>query len=360
MSYPHWLGLLKWSLGHSDGTSESEFKEMSVEDKQWLEKVMQEMVRDEPKRMSEILKLFSEMIERGVKSSDEEEIEQMLEEVHDIIDQIDMADIFIRFGGIKALLAFLRASELSENTKKLVCVVFGELAQNNPPVQEAYITHGVLDELCMTAATHASPAVSAKALFAVSCTIRGYAMGENRFCTDLAGPMLLLRLLEKNELLLSRRVFFLATALLSSDFASPTRNAEISARLVPVAINNLFVEDVEARDNALHFLCAAAMSREGRAVLSPLASPSSAVLEEALARRKETVAAWITSEESLPDMDAEFIADTKKEEDGQVARLLDWIERAADDVDGEEFAGGDDVAEAAPTTTDSSMLMISG
>ncbi len=30
---PNWLGLLKWSLGHSDGTSGTTVKPMSTEDK---------------------------------------------------------------------------------------------------------------------------------------------------------------------------------------------------------------------------------------------------------------------------------------------------------------------------------------
>ena len=38
---------MKWSLSYSDGTSQSSAKPMSDEDKQFLEKVMKECVKDE-------------------------------------------------------------------------------------------------------------------------------------------------------------------------------------------------------------------------------------------------------------------------------------------------------------------------
>ena len=43
-----WLGLLNWSLAHTDGTSPSEVRPMSDEDRLFLEKVMKEAVKDEP------------------------------------------------------------------------------------------------------------------------------------------------------------------------------------------------------------------------------------------------------------------------------------------------------------------------
>ncbi len=305
MSYPHWLGLLKWSLGHSDGTADSDFSEMSDENKEFLEKVMAEMVKDEPKRMAEILETFSKLLDRGVSASDENEIEGMLDEVHDIIDQIDMADIFVRFGGIKALLGFLDASELSDELKKTSCVILGELAQNNPPVQESFFVHGVIDAVCVTATTHTNPAVCAKALYAISCTIRGFEKGEQRFCSDLHGHMLLLRLLERNEDLCSRRAYFLATALISSDYTTPQRITAFAEKLVPSSVTALYAEDTDIRDNALCFLSAVALSRQGRDVLRQVCGSaddhSLPLLDEALATRKEVVSAAAANEKEKAD-----------------------------------------------------------
>lgn len=40
MSAPQWLGLLRWSLSHVDGTQPSQFSAMSEEDKAWLSQVL--------------------------------------------------------------------------------------------------------------------------------------------------------------------------------------------------------------------------------------------------------------------------------------------------------------------------------
>lgn len=50
-----WEGLLKFSLKYTDGTKKSEFKEMSMEDKRWLEEAMQQYCNSEIKRMQQIL-----------------------------------------------------------------------------------------------------------------------------------------------------------------------------------------------------------------------------------------------------------------------------------------------------------------
>ncbi|CAN0282798.1 unnamed protein product [Pylaiella littoralis] len=49
-----WLGLLKWSLSHQDGTVPSEARPMGDEDRAWLEKVVSEGVRDDFKAMTDI------------------------------------------------------------------------------------------------------------------------------------------------------------------------------------------------------------------------------------------------------------------------------------------------------------------
>ena len=50
-----WLGLLKWSLAHSDGTAPSPQTSMSDEDKSFLERALRETARNEPERMKEIM-----------------------------------------------------------------------------------------------------------------------------------------------------------------------------------------------------------------------------------------------------------------------------------------------------------------
>ena len=54
-SGPDWLGLLKWSLAHTDGTSETESRPMKPEDVAFLTTVMEELVADEPKRLKDMM-----------------------------------------------------------------------------------------------------------------------------------------------------------------------------------------------------------------------------------------------------------------------------------------------------------------
>ena len=107
MSVPNWLGLLKWSLNQGDGTVPTESHPMNESDKAFLEKVMKECVQDEPARMQEIMTKLVKSLEAGTASEDSEEIESLLEELKYIVDQIDMAEVFNKFGGVECLLRLM-------------------------------------------------------------------------------------------------------------------------------------------------------------------------------------------------------------------------------------------------------------
>ena len=94
---PNWLGLLQWSLAHSDGTSSSsQVQRMGDEDRKWLEAVMKDNVKDEPARMNQIMADVIGMLDSSTCSENEDRIVYMLEELRDITEQIDMAQIFVR------------------------------------------------------------------------------------------------------------------------------------------------------------------------------------------------------------------------------------------------------------------------
>ena len=58
-----WLGLLKWSLAYSDGTTQSEAQPMNSKDIAFLEKVMAEVIIDEGERMKTILKDLTDSLQ---------------------------------------------------------------------------------------------------------------------------------------------------------------------------------------------------------------------------------------------------------------------------------------------------------
>ena len=155
MSAPNWLGLLKWSLSYSDGTSPSPAKPMSDEDKQFLEKVMKECVKDEPAKLNEIILEFMKLlaidvtttpsntninVTQNIPSNEitpdiisnvvnaKDKIENCLYELDEIIDQIDMAQIFVKFGGLECLIRLLEIKQLDIQVRWHIAAVIGELS----------------------------------------------------------------------------------------------------------------------------------------------------------------------------------------------------------------------------------------
>ena len=199
---PNWLGLLKWSLAHTDGTSPSDAKAMSDENKAFLTKVrlapcvlcvyvsciycsvsmsitlhcitllsapinsppplhqsiqvMEEGIKNEPKRMREIMLNIAVFLEEEISESKsqpegfaalsrEEQGEQLLdelEELQDIVEQIDMAQVFAgKMDGLGCILDLVEdkkgALVGSEIEVRLgACSVLGTLSQNNPQVSD--------------------------------------------------------------------------------------------------------------------------------------------------------------------------------------------------------------------------------
>lgn len=59
-AYPGYLGLLKWSLAQSDGTSTPSASRMTEDDKAWLKEAFEALTVDEAKRMKELLAVLRE------------------------------------------------------------------------------------------------------------------------------------------------------------------------------------------------------------------------------------------------------------------------------------------------------------
>ena len=140
-----WLGLLRWSIAHTDGTSPSQFSHMTDEDRQFLESVFASMTHDEPTRLNEILTKFKDVIETQV--FDEDELENLLEEMRDIVEQIDMAQVLVKFGGITVIFALLQLENLSIDVKSLAVSSIATITQNNIIVQDILYQQKLLPKL---------------------------------------------------------------------------------------------------------------------------------------------------------------------------------------------------------------------
>mmetsp|Transcript_32334 Transcript_32334/g.96935 ORF Transcript_32334/g.96935 Transcript_32334/m.96935 type:complete len:206 (-) Transcript_32334:1040-1657(-) len=161
-----WLGLLKWSLSYTDGTSEETPTPMSEEDKAFLEKVMKDGIIDEGERMKTILRLLTDYLDGlknrtelgNAKGQEESKAEQpkldvdaaveILMELRDIVEQIDYARAFSAMGGVQFLMGCASERDIVPRSIRSSCLgVLATLCQNNPPVQSNMLDRGAISIL---------------------------------------------------------------------------------------------------------------------------------------------------------------------------------------------------------------------
>ena len=292
-----WLGLLKWTLAHSDGTKPSDpAKMMSDEDRAFLEMVMKEGIIDENERMKIILEEFSKAMEYyksqadkltkideeqndddDVAEKEEEEkekdaesssqpipndeaLEELLQELRDIVEQVDYARAFVSLKGCSFLLGAISAmssasSSLSSSSSapapapiipepiRNICLgILSTLAQNNPPVQKELLEIGALktlsDMFLLDSAT-TSLSTKTKIMQSVSAIVRNCDLTEAVFEQLPQAPVLMVQGLssdpEVSNVSLRTKTLFFLRAYLTSDNATPERAKTFSYAIALVA-----------------------------------------------------------------------------------------------------------------------------
>jgi len=258
-----WLGLLKWTLAHQDGTvpsSESPTM-MSDEDKAFLEKVMAEGIIDESERMKFVLQEFSKAMEyyRSVSQEEkedqpppappnEDDLEDLLEELRDIVEQVDYARGFVNLKGCSYLLGAIGATTTSNtpvvpNAIRNHCLgILATLAQNNPPVQKELLELGAvktLSEIFLLETSLTPLSTKTKIMQALSAIVRCYDLTEAVFEKLPQAPVLMVQGLSSdpsvsNASLRTKTLFFLR-AFLGSDNGTPARAAMFQHAIAMIA-----------------------------------------------------------------------------------------------------------------------------
>ena len=291
-----WLGLLKWTLAHSDGTKPSDpAKMMSDEDRAFLEMVMKEGIIDENERMKIILEEFSKAMEYyksqadkltkideeqndddDVAEKEEEEkekdaesssqpipndeaLEELLQELRDIVEQVDYARAFVSLKGCSFLLGAISAMSsasssfssssapapapiIPEPIRNICLGILSTLAQNNPPVQKELLEIGALktlsDMFLLDSAT-TSLSTKTKIMQSVSAIVRNCDLTEAVFEQLPQAPVLMVQGLssdpEVSNVSLRTKTLFFLRAYLTSDNATPERSKTFSYAIALVA-----------------------------------------------------------------------------------------------------------------------------
>mmetsp|Transcript_51906 Transcript_51906/g.58855 ORF Transcript_51906/g.58855 Transcript_51906/m.58855 type:complete len:383 (-) Transcript_51906:70-1218(-) len=304
-----WLGLLKWTLAHSDGTKPSgdHPASMSDEDRAFLEKVMKEGIVDENERMKFILKEFSKAMEYYKSQAEEltkidedeyqndkvpndetEALEDLLQELRDIVEQVDYARAFVSLKGCRFLIGAISATSLSSSSSssyipiipepiRNMCLgILSTLAQNNSPVQKELLEIGALktlSDMFLLDSTTSTTSISTKTkiMQAISAVVRNCDLTEAVFEQLPQAPVLMVQGLSSDPVVLDSslrvKTLFFLRAFLTSDNATPDRANNFSHAIAMVA------DPRYLNDNS-----------DGRATI-PLRESSIALLTQLLERR---------------------------------------------------------------------------
>jgi hsp70-interacting protein len=202
-----WLGLLKWSLSYSDGTTTTgEATPMGAEDREFLERVMREGIIDENERMKSILKQVTVIMDgwkdgsastltgagtmdENNRATEEREASELLDELRDIVEHIDYARAFCALRGLPFLLGCAQERQYIPRSTRIQCLgVLATVAQNNPPVQKELLDAGALKTLSdlyfcedQNPTEDVDGALRARILQAISAMVRGYDVAEQVF-----------------------------------------------------------------------------------------------------------------------------------------------------------------------------------
>jgi len=275
-----WLGLLKWTLAHSDGTKPSGDNpaSMSDEDRAFLEKVMKEGIVDENERMKFILEEFSKAMEYyknqaerltkidedqndKVPNDETEALEGLLQELRDIVEQVDYARAFVSLKGCRFLIGAISATSLSSSSSsssipiipepiRNMCLgILSTLAQNNSPVQKELLEIGALktlSDMFLLDSTTTSLSTKTKIMQAISAIVRNCDLTEAVFEQLPQAPVLMVQGLSSDPVVLDSslrgKTLFFLRAFLTSDNATPDRANKFSHAIAMVA-DPLYLND---------------------------------------------------------------------------------------------------------------------
>uniref|UniRef100_A0A914VYC3 Hsp70-binding protein 1 n=1 Tax=Plectus sambesii TaxID=2011161 RepID=A0A914VYC3_9BILA len=171
----YWKALMHFAqqVGAEDEVNRSPARLMNPEDQQWLQEAMSQLIKDTDPvlRMKKELEKLSKI---DFYSPTEEEIDRGMEAlsmIEELACDVDVACDFFKVGGLR-MLAPLIASPAAPFRTQAAAVV-GQLCQNNPDAQTQILDAKMLPLLLESVVNDADGEVKAKALYGVSCLVRG-------------------------------------------------------------------------------------------------------------------------------------------------------------------------------------------
>lgn len=197
-----WPGLLAWSTKYHDGTHTSQFKQMTDEDRAFLEKAMEDAfgkIEDPNQVMAEAI--------TQIKAADrtDESIVTALEVIDRCCDDPDCARNCEKLDGIQPLFDLVETStgSICDRTLEILALLFA----NNPSIQEAGDRRGGFRILLrLVRESGIGTETKSKAFRALVALVRNVESLEQRFLREHEGASVLVSCADASDLRLCEKV----------------------------------------------------------------------------------------------------------------------------------------------------------
>ncbi|CAL1681488.1 unnamed protein product [Lasius platythorax] len=212
-------GLLKYAMDAAqseDAENKSPVYPLDEEKKTFLNEALSSLTVNVIEEMQKAVQILSSVGDLRA-DDDSSEYENALERMADLVDNIDIANDFYKIGGFAIFRPCLNSSH--GNIRWRIADIIAELAQNNPFCQDKLLEAGVFPVLLSMIDADPSEQARIKALYAVSCIVRGNP-ASLKYMNANDGYSVLLRAMQSPVEKLQVKSAFLLSSLCSKDDSS--------------------------------------------------------------------------------------------------------------------------------------------
>jgi hypothetical protein len=258
-----WPGLLSWSTKYHDGTAPSQFKEMTDEDRKFLQKAMEDAfgkIEDPNQVMAEAIK--------QIKASDrsDESIITALEIIDRSCDDPDCARNCEKLDGIQPLLDLLssHSGSIRDRTLEILALLFS----NNPNIQEAGGRRGAMDIfLRLVRDSPAGSETRSKAFRALVSLVRQMKPFEEMLLAEKGGIGVIISCADQKDLRLCEKVSSFARSLVQDGRLQDADVGCLASAMTPL-LRNISDGPIQYRETLSS--CAAELARAAPSACPPM------------------------------------------------------------------------------------------
>ncbi|EZA60831.1 hypothetical protein DMN91_007726 [Ooceraea biroi] len=217
-------GLLTYCMSATQDTENTENKSqiypLDEQKKTFLNEALSSLTVNVIEELQKAVRVLSNV--PNLRADDDvSDYENALEGIADFVDGVDIANDFYKIGGFSVFKPCLNSSHSSIRWR--IADIIAELAQNNPFCQEKILETEVFPTLLHITDTDPSEQARIKALYAVSCIVRGH-VASLKYLAANDGYSVLLRAMQSPIEKLQIKSAFLLSSMCSKEDSNDVKN----------------------------------------------------------------------------------------------------------------------------------------